>query len=41
MFICEVCNEQFSNDQMSEEENVCKDCYDEMELATLLAIEII
>jgi len=26
---------------MSEEENVCKDCYDEMELATLLAIEII
>jgi len=26
---------------MSEEENVCKDCYDEMELANLLAIEII
>jgi len=41
MFTCEICGERFSDDQMSEEENVCKDCYDEMELATLLAIEII
>ena len=41
MFRCEVCGERFHNDQMSEEENVCKECYDEMELADLLALEII
>jgi len=32
---------EFDNDEMSEEWNICKNCYEEEEVATLLATEII
>jgi hypothetical protein len=41
MFICENCMEEFDDDEMSEDWNICKHCYEEEEVATLLAIEII
>ena len=41
MFICENCMEEFDDDEMSEDWNICKHCYEEEEVATLLAMEII
>lgn len=41
MFQCDICNEIFDDEEMSEENNICKTCLDERDIEDLLILDII